>query len=265
MKELVRELRDECAELDGFLTTLKPEDWTRQTIFFGWTVADEVMHLHQVDGFGIAALSAPERFPDIVAGVRAGQARGIELSQKMREDYGHLSHQELIETWRSGYQQICDLFDASEPDARLPWFGPPMAASAFVTARQMEVWAHGQDIYDLFRVRRKNSARLRNICELGVRTHGWSFANRKLERPDKPEVRLTAPDGVTWLWNEGQADRISGLAEDFAMVVTQRRHVDDTSLEVVGAGARQWMEIAQCFAGAPQRMPAPGERAVSYA
>jgi uncharacterized protein (TIGR03084 family) len=157
---------------------------------------------------------------------------------------------------------ICALFDATDPETRLPWFGPPMAASAFVTARQMEVWAHGQDIYDLFKVRRVNHDRIRNICELGVRTHGWSFANRDLDRPARPEVRLTAPSGAVWTWNEGETERICGPAEDFALVVTQRRNVADTALVVEGAGARAWMEIAQCFAGAAEQMPAPGVRLV---
>ena len=44
---------------------------------------------------------------------------------------------------------------------------------------------------------------------------------------------------------------MSGPAFDFCLVVTQRRHVDDTALSVVGDGARQWMEIAQAFAGPP--------------
>jgi len=58
---------------------------------------------------------------------------------------------------------------------------------------------------------------------------------------------------------------VIGPAEDFALVVTQRRHVDDTRLRVTGAGARRWMEIAQCFAGAPETGPAPGVRAVADA
>jgi len=45
-------------------------------------------------------------------------------------------------------------------------------------------------------------------------------------------------------------------------VVTQRRHPSDTELNVNGAAAAEWIEIAQAFAGAPTGHRAPsGNRA----
>lgn len=264
MRAVIDDLRMECAALDEFLAGLAPHVWDSVTAFFDWTVADEIMHLHLVDGFGIVSLTAPEAFPALLEEVRERQSRGFELSARMREQWGDLAPRELLAKWRVGWNRICALFGVTDPETRLPWFGPPMAAAAFATARQMEVWAHGQDIYDLLRVRRVNRDRIRNICELGVRTHGWSFANRQLKRPERPEVRLTGPSGAVWSWNEGAGELICGPAEDFALVVTQRRNVADTALVVEGDGARAWMEIAQCFAGAPEEMPRPGERLVVY-
>ncbi|MEK7446600.1 MAG: TIGR03084 family protein, partial [candidate division NC10 bacterium] len=43
---------------------------------------------------------------------------------------------------------------------------------------------------------------------------------------------------------------------DFCRVVTHRRHVEDTGLTLVGPAAREWMLVAQAFAGPP----APGRR-----
>ncbi|MBS0012958.1 MAG: hypothetical protein KFF46_03215 [Desulfobacterales bacterium] len=43
-------------------------------------------------------------------------------------------------------------------------------------------------------------------------------------------------------------------------MVVQRRHVDDTTLEVTGETARDWMLKAQSFAGPPANGPAPGQR-----
>ena len=51
---------------------------------------------------------------------------------------------------------------------------------------------------------------------------------------------------------------IVGTAEDFCLVVTQRRNVLDTGLSVQGEGASSWMDVAQCFAGAPTLPPAAG-------
>ncbi len=42
--------------------------------------------------------------------------------------------------------------------------------------------------------------------------------------------------------------------------MTQNRNVADTALVVVGEPAKQWMAIAQCFAGNPENPPAPGVR-----
>lgn len=262
---VIQDLQDECDTLRTFLESLGPADWLRQTQFFDWTVADEVMHLHLIDRFGMASLQTPERFSDLVAEVRAGQARGFELSNRMRDQYGRLSPPDLLAAWTETWRAMVGIFAASDLERRIPWFGPEMSVASFAAARQMEVWAHGQDIYDVMRVRRINRDRIRNICDLGVRTQGWSFRNRGLDKPAPPEVRLTAPSGTEWTWSEGGTEAIVGPAEDFALVVTQRRHVDDTRLCVTGANARRWMEIAQCFAGAPETGPASGERMVAEA
>ena len=41
-------------------------------------------------------------------------------------------------------------------------------------------------------------------------------------------------------------------------MVTQRRHLDDTDLEVVGDAARDWLLLAQAFAGPPSDGPDSG-------
>ncbi len=130
-------------------------------------------------------------------------------------------------------------------------------------ARFMEVWAHGQDVYDLMRVPREHTDRIKNIAVLGVKTFGWTFVNRGLEVPGAPPyVRLVAPSGAIWEWNEpNETNKVSGTAVEFCQVVTQGRNVADTALEVVGETATRWMAIAQCFAGGPADPPKSGERA----
>jgi hypothetical protein len=55
------------------------------------------------------------------------------------------------------------------------------------------------------------------------------------------------------------ADRVTGTAVDFCLVVTRRRHVDDVDLTIVGGEARRWMAIAQVFAGPPGAGRAAGQ------
>ena len=74
-------------------------------------------------------------------------------------------------------------------------------------------------------------------------------------------MRLAAPSGETWEWNEpSESECIRGDARDFCLVVTQGRNIADTPLEVVGDVSNAWMSIAQCFAGGPVDPPKPGER-----
>ena len=169
---------------------------------------------------------------------------------------------ELLERWRSLYLELHGALMNADPEQRFDWAGPGMKARMFATARQMETWAHGWEVYDLMELPRTHTDRLRNIAEIGVRTYGWTFVNRKLEVPEPaPQVRLTAPSGAEWVWHETCRDHVvSGDAVAFCQVVTQVRNIADTDLNVVGDNAEAWMEIAQCFAGPPERPPAPGSR-----
>jgi len=128
-----------------------------------------------------------------------------------------------------------------------------MSAASSVTARLMETWAHGQDVVDALGLTRRPTARLRHIAHLGVRTFGWSFVVRGLEAPGVPvRVELTGPDGEPWTWGpEDAADRVSGPAEDFCLLVVQRRHRSQTALTATGPVADRWLDVAQAFAGAP--------------
>ena len=107
--------------------------------------------------------------------------------------------------------------------------------------------------------------RIKNIATIGVKTFAWTFINRKLEVPGPPPyVRLVAPSGEIWEWNDpGETECVRGSAVDFCHVVTQGRNVADTALEVRGPVATSWMAIAQCFAGGPVDPPAPGTRGPS--
>ncbi len=144
---------------------------------------------------------------------------------------------------------LCDVLAALTADTRLPWFGPDMGAWMFATARQMETWAHGHEVFDVLGVLRAPTDRLRNIAEIGVRTYGWTFSNRGVPLPGPaPFVRLDAPSGAVWTWNDVSEDnRVEGVALDFCQVVTQVRNVADTGLRVVGTPAQAWMRFAQCF------------------
>ncbi len=256
------DLRAEADELHAFLTTLRDADWSRETPFLGWTPWDVVAHLHYFDRVSLLALTDPGAFAAQRETLMQERLAGLSSAEQARRALGALGPPALLARWRDTCHALADALGASDPKRRLPWFGPDMAVRTFTTARLMETWAHGQDVYDLLRAPRVHTDRIRHIAVLGVKTFGWTFANRGLEAPgDPPYVRLVAPSGAIWEWNApSDTERVAGSAVDFCHVVTQGRNVADTALEVTGDTARRWMVIAQCFAGAPADPPKPGER-----
>ncbi len=262
MAEQAADLRAEADELHGLLTTLTEADWDRSTLFKGWTVNDIVQHLHDSDLMAAASVQGPVPFNRLRTEIQARRDTGMTRVQEARDRLGHLTGKHLLDRWYAEVSALCDTLLALPPNARLTWYGPDMGVRMFATARQMETWAHGQAIYDLMGAARQPTDRLRNIAEIGVRTYGWTFANRGEPVPGPaPYVRLGAPSGAVWEWNDPSPDNsVSGTALDFCLVVTQARNVIDTDLTVVGKPAQVWMNLAQCFAGPPESPPLPGAR-----
>ncbi|UCE86946.1 MAG: TIGR03084 family protein [Deltaproteobacteria bacterium] len=262
MLPVCRDFRDEVDELHAFLETLAPEDWERETQFMAWTPWDVVAHLHYFDLLSRVSLEGEDAFaPERTALFRA-VAAGRTNKELARERFADLDAPKLLARWRETAHALAEALGACDPKRRLPWFGPDMGVAMFTTARLMETWAHGQEIYDLVGAARTPTDRLKNIATIGVKTFGWTFANRTLEIPGPPPyVRLVAPSGAIWEWGEpNEAECVRGDALDFCHVVTQVRNVADTKLEVRGPVAARWMAIAQCFAGGATDPPAPGAR-----
>ena len=252
------DLRVEADEFHALLSTLDEKTWWQPTPFKGWTPFDVVAHLHYGDNAARLAVIDPEAFQRFLA-----ERKTKPQPAQERDKVQTRNPQELLATWRSRLDELSGLIGGMAPDARVAWVGPPMSIRIFTTARLMEVWAHAQDVYDLLRRPRVHHDRIRAIAELGVRTFGFTFTNRGQTPPEtKPHVRLVAPSGAAWEWNPpSETDRIAGSAVEFCQVVTQGRNIRDTKLKVAGDSAKQWMAIAQCFAGAPSDPPRPGERA----
>jgi uncharacterized protein (TIGR03084 family) len=132
-----------------------------------------------------------------------------------------------------------------------------MGAKSFLSARLMETWAHGTDVVDALKASRPATERLIHVAQLGYNTRRWSYQVRgDTMPPGEVRLELQSPAGATWTWGPDAADdTVSGLAEEFCLVVTQRRHVEDTSLTAGALGA-DWLIRAQAFAGAPTSGPA---------
>ena len=252
--ELARDLRDEQEWLDGAVAGLAEGGWLTPTPSPGWAVRDQIGHLAYFDATATLAITDPDAFQaglqDLLA---SDDMDGATLHRQVAPSV-------LLATWRGNRRRLAEAVTGLKDGDRVPWYGPSMSAKSFLTARLMETWAHGQDVVDALGLERPATDRLRHIGQLGFITRGWSYANRGEEPPPVAvRVELVSPSGRPWRYGPDDATEVvRGPALDFCLVVTQRRHVDDTGLEVEGAAARDWMTKAQAFAGPATTGPGPG-------
>lgn len=255
LDQLRQDLLAEQGDLDA-LVARHTEEFHSPTPSPGWTVQDQVGHLAYFDRTAALAITDPDGFAahvhDLVAGAREHGADAFTLGPARQ-----LSAAELISQWREARDALATAASTLSPDDRVPWYGPSMSARSFLSARLMECWAHGTDIADAVGVHRAPTVRLRHIARLGFLTRGWSYTVRELPVPVTTiRLGLDAPDGATWTFGPDDADdQVSGSAEGFCLVVTQRRHLDDTDLRC-GPIGRDWLLRAQAFAGGPTDPPA---------
>jgi uncharacterized protein (TIGR03084 family) len=263
LQQVVDDFRTEGAELYTLLRDMDTGYWTQHSSFKNWTLWDVVAHLHLSDHMALTSVSSAVDFRALMQAMRASTSMRGYATEWLRGNNEHPpTGPELLERWHNLLGELCNRLASADPNERFEWAGPGMKARMFATARQMETWAHGWEVYDLMGVTRTHSDRIKNIATIGVRTYGWTFSNRKLPVPDDiPHVALTAPSGAIWTWNDPDTEHyVTGDAVEFCQVVTQTRNIADTQLDVRGDNAIAWMNIAQCFAGPPEDPPAPGTR-----
>jgi uncharacterized protein (TIGR03084 family) len=254
MAELTADLAAETQELTRLLDSLGEPAWQTPTPAAGWTVADQVSHLAYFDEAAVRAVTDPPAFQ---AQDRARLTSADDIARRYRD----LSPAQLRDWFGGARRNLLAVFADTEPRARVEWFGPSMSAASMLTARLMETWAHGQDVADALGAERQPSGRLRHVAHIGVATRAFSFANHGMPVPAEPvRVELAAPGGAVWTWGPAEAaDRVTGTALDFCLVVTHRRHRADTGLVTRGPAAEGWIAIAQAFAGPRGPGRAPGQ------
>ncbi|MER7761249.1 TIGR03084 family metal-binding protein [Streptomyces sp. NPDC097619] len=253
------DLTEEGRELEVLVAGIPGADWARPTPAPGWSVAHQIAHLAWTDRAALLALTDPAAFAGEVGKaladpdgfVDAGAAEGALLPPAA-----------LLDRWRTGRLALDAALAAASPADRFPWYGPPMKAASMAGARLMETWAHGQDLADALGVRREPTARLRHVARIGVRTRDYAHQVNGLPAPrEEFRVELTAPTGApAGLWTFGPpeaAQRVTGPALDFCLLVTRRAHRADLALRAEGPDAERWLDLAQAFAGPPGPGRAP--------
>jgi len=249
VQSVVADLRAETTAIVSVLSGLRQSSWDASTPADGWTIRDQVTHLAFFDDATLLALTDPAAFElqreELLA-------LGDSLPDQVAERYRALPAESCREWFIRSRDRLLAGYLGTDPSHRIPWYRPDMGVPSSATGRLMETWAHGQDILDPRGLVTPPSHRHRSIADLGIRTLGFSFHLNGRTPPTTPvRVELNGPDNDRWQWGpDDAADRVTGGALDFCLAVTQRRHLSDTNLTVIGPVATEWMSFAQAYAGA---------------
>ena len=254
---VVDDLAAEGAAVEALVADLEPSGWLVDTPAKGWTVAHQIAHLAWTDEAALLAATDPEAFGDHLKEALQNPEGFVDegAAQGAGAEPG-----ELLARWRTSRSELERCLRELPDGEKVPWYGPPMSAASLATARLMETWAHGLDVADALGVRREATGRLRHVAHLGVRTRDYAYLVRELTPPvEQFRVDLTGPGGDLWSWGpEDAAQRVTGPALDFCLLVTQRANRRDLALVAEGADADRWLDIAQAFAGPPGSGRPPG-------
>jgi len=224
--------------------------WRTPTPAPGWSVATQVAHLVWTDEAATAAATDQDAWDALVERALEDPLGFIDAQAV---EVARLSPEALLARWGKARTALSAALLGHPTGERMPWFGPPMSPTSMATARFMETWAHGLDVYDALGIEPEVTDRIRHAAHLGVRTRDFAYSVHELEPPTEEFlVELTAPSGAVWTWGPAEAaQQVRGPAHDFCLLVTQRIHRDDTGLVATGADAERWLGIAQAFAGLP--------------
>jgi uncharacterized protein (TIGR03084 family) len=183
---ILADLVAEHADLDRIVASLDAAAWETATPAEGWAVRDQVAHLAYFDGEARRAIVDPEGFgaalAEIAADPEGWMAHTVERGRAM-------SPAELLSWWRTERVALLAASGGLDPKARIAWYGPPMSALSFLSARLMETWIHGQDVVDGLHVERVPTARLRHVAHIAVRARAFNYAQRGRAVPET-EVRV---------------------------------------------------------------------------
>ncbi len=240
MREILSDLVAEEQSLDQLLQKIAIRDWTRQTTALGWTIQDVVAFLASSEEFALSVIEegeTPIRESNAHESLDDYASAGIERGRSMRP-------QDVIEWWRGARAGVVDALSRMGRSDRLPWFGGPIAARTFATARLTETWAHGLDVQAIADIEAEDTARIRHIARFGWQSLPNAF--KKAGHAYVPiRLEIIGPGYAKWVYGPEDSDqRIKGAAGQWCRVATRRLAAAETSLQAEGDVARLALDIA---------------------
>lgn len=251
VETIVRALAEQHRELDGALSDLGPDDWSRPSRCAGWTIADVVLHLAQSDE--LAAASAQGRLEEVApewaaSGSDVDDQAGVAVTEQRGAPGA-----EVYQRWRAAAASVRSLLGAADPATKMRWVVGYLPARTLATTRLSEAWIHTGDVLEPLGVPQPPTERLWHIARLAWRTIPYAFTRDSRELAGPVAVSLSAPDGSAWEYGFGDGDGspatvIRGPALDFCLVAGQRLAAADSRLTAEGPDAEAALALVRTFA-----------------
>ena len=179
------DFKEESISLYEILQDQKDEVFSSKTQFKDWTINDVLYHLHVFNNAAYLSLTDEDRFSEFMKDFYNAIKSGVTARDYEKKLSNNLSGKELISLWKDEFSKVADAFSKADPKKRVKWAGPDMSVRSSITARHMETWSHGQEVFDQLGIDRINTDRIKNIVIIGINTFSWTFINRSLEVPEK--------------------------------------------------------------------------------
>ena len=190
---VLADLKAEGDQLWAVVSGLDETGWRAPTPADGWDVATQVAHLAWTDEVAVLAATDKAAWDAVVLQALENPDGYVDVAAR---EIATLPPPALLARWGAAREALTTTLRDFPEGERMPWFGPPMSPASMATARFMETWAHGLDVYAAVGVEPETTDRIRHVAHLGVRTRNFSFVTHGLDAP---------PGGV-----QGPADRAVG-------------------------------------------------------
>ncbi len=244
---LLDDLATEQRTLQEDLRAIDADDWFRPTPARGWDVRDTVSHLADTDEVVMDTCRDGDRSLN-VWGARLASSEDVTYWGVLRGR--RLPGYEVLGWWEKTSTRERAVLADLDPMTRVQW-GLGMRPRSLITARLMEVWAHGLDVRTALGLPIIDTDRLRHVVWLGYRALPYAFSRSERERPPgELRIELESPSGGdSWVFGpEDAPNRITGPASQFCRVFVQRMtRGEATGLSAKGEAADAALDVARAF------------------
>ena len=169
------DFKEESNSLYNILKEKNDDVFNSATQFKSWTINDVLYHLHVWNNAAYLSLTDEKKFSKFMEDFFKAIKQGKSARSYEKELSNNKSGQDLLLEWKNGYEKISKEFLKADPKKRVKWAGPDMSVRSSITARHMETWSHGQEVYDLLGIIRGDKDRIKNIVIIGINTFSLSL------------------------------------------------------------------------------------------